>query len=45
MGVIEDAFKSEDELVRKVKVRVMRGDTSTSYVRPITQLVKLLEVK
>lgn len=45
MGVIEEAFKSEDELVRKVKVRVMRGDTSTSYVRPITQLVKLLEVK
>jgi hypothetical protein len=45
MAVIEDTYKSDDDVVRKVKVAVMRGDTRTTYVRPISQLVKLLEVK
>ncbi|XP_061170885.1 uncharacterized protein LOC133180358 [Saccostrea echinata] len=45
MAVVEDAYESEDGLVRKVKVRVAQGDKRTTYVRPITQLVKLLEVE
>lgn len=45
MAVIEDIYKSNDDVVRKVKVAVIRGNTRTTYVRPISQLVKLLEVK
>lgn len=45
MAVIEDIYKSNDDVVRKVKVAVMRENTRTMYVRPISQLVKMLEVK
>jgi hypothetical protein len=42
MGIVEEAFNSKDDKVRKVKVAVIRNDTRTSYVRPLCHLVKLL---
>lgn len=45
LGVIEETFRSDDGLVRKVKVVVIRDGKRTFYVRPIAQLVHLIEVK
>ncbi|XP_022345684.2 uncharacterized protein LOC111113788 [Crassostrea virginica] len=44
LGVVEEVFQSEDSRVRKTRVAVSRNGSRSSYVRPICQLVKLLEV-
>jgi hypothetical protein len=44
MGIVEEAFNSKDDKVRKVKVAVIRNGARTSYVRPLCQLVKLVEL-
>ena len=42
VAIVTDTYPSDDEKVRKVKV--MRGDNRASFIRPISQLVLLLEV-
>ncbi|KAK3107563.1 hypothetical protein FSP39_017358 [Pinctada imbricata] len=44
LGVIDEVFASDDSTVRKVKVSIVYDGTLSSYVRPICQLVKLLEL-
>lgn len=44
LGVVEEAFPSKDSKVRKVKVTVFRNNSRVSYVRPVCQLVRLVEV-
>lgn len=41
MGIIVRVFPSEDGIVRKVKVRVIRDGKHLTYVRPITEIVNL----
>ena len=43
LGVVLRAMPSLDGCVRKAEVRVVRGERSTSYVRPVTEIVVLLE--
>ena len=43
VGIIEKTFPSDDQKVRKVQVRIVRDGKGVSYVRPITELVLLLE--
>ena len=43
MGIIEEVFKSEDGLVRKVVVKTIRDGKPTLYTRPIHELVLLME--
>lgn len=43
-GVIQEVFVSEDKLVRQVKVAVIRNGKRMEYIRPVTELVPLLEV-
>ena len=45
LGIIEETFPSDDSFVRKVKVVVIRDGKRTPYVRPISQLIHLIEVK
>lgn len=42
MGIILRAFPSSDNLVRKVEVRVLRNGNTAVFIRPITEIVKLL---
>lgn len=44
LGVVEEAFPSKDSKVRKVKVTVFRNNSRVSYVRPVCQFVRLIEV-
>ena len=44
LGVIVRVFPSGDDLVRKIKVRVMKDGKSHMYVRPVTEVVKLFSV-
>jgi hypothetical protein len=41
--VVEEAIKSDDNLVRKAVVRIYHEGKHVSYTRPITELVLLLE--
>ena len=43
LGVIDEVYPSKDSVVRKVKVSVFRDDKRVSYVRPISELVRLVE--
>jgi hypothetical protein len=40
---VEEAIKSDDNLVRKAVVRIYHEGKHVSYTRPITELVLLLE--
>ena len=42
MGVIERTFESDDGLVRKVEVRIIRDGKPTLFTRPVHELVLLL---
>ena len=42
MGVVVKTFPSDDDLVRKVQVRVIREEKPVYYTRPITDLVLLV---
>ncbi|XP_062604470.1 uncharacterized protein LOC134266271 [Saccostrea cucullata] len=44
LGVVLRVFPSDDGMVRKVEVQVVRGDAKTVYVRPVCEIVKLLSV-
>ncbi|XP_062587768.1 uncharacterized protein LOC134249431 [Saccostrea cucullata] len=44
LGVVLRVFPSDDGLVRKVEVQVVRGDATIVYVRPVCEIVKLLSV-
>ncbi|XP_021372003.1 uncharacterized protein LOC110462388 [Mizuhopecten yessoensis] len=44
MGIVERTFPSEDGRVRKVELTVVKDDKRVSYVRPVSQLVTILEV-
>ncbi|XP_069129153.1 uncharacterized protein [Argopecten irradians] len=39
---VVDTFSGEDNLVRKVKVKVTRDGTTSFYIRPVTDLVLIL---
>ena len=43
LGVVLRAMPSLDGCVCKAEVRVVRGERATSYVRPVTEIVVLLE--
>ena len=43
-GVIQTTFQSENGNIRKVEVAVIRDSKRSVYVRPVTELVTLLEV-
>ena len=43
LGRVIKTFPGKDNLVRKVEVRVRKDDKMTSYIRPVTELVILLE--
>ncbi|XP_063397214.1 uncharacterized protein LOC134681506 [Mytilus trossulus] len=44
VGIITDTFPSQDKRVRKVALRIIRKDGErVSYIRPITELVVLIE--
>jgi hypothetical protein len=43
VGVVEEAIKSDDNLVRKAVVRIYHEGKHVSYTRPIMELVLLLE--
>ena len=45
IGLIEKTFPSEDCKVRKVQVRIVRDGKVSTYIRPITELVVLLEAE
>lgn len=42
MGIVVNAIKSNDGLVRKAEVRVVKEGKHVIYMRPITQLVNLI---
>ncbi|KAK3108202.1 hypothetical protein FSP39_003110 [Pinctada imbricata] len=42
MGIVVKTFPSDDDLVRKVQVRVIRDEKPVLYTRPITDLVLLV---
>jgi hypothetical protein len=41
LGIIVRVLPSEDDLVRKIEVRIMKDGKSQVYVRPVTEVVKL----
>ena len=43
-GIIEKTFPSQDGNIRKVEVAVIKDNKRLVYVRPVTELVTLLEV-
>ena len=43
LGLVVNAIKSEDNKVRKAEVRVNKDGSITTYTRPITELVVLLD--
>lgn len=43
VGIIEEVFPSKDDVIRKIKVAIVRDDTRSTYVRPITELIHLLD--
>ena len=42
LGIVVNVFPSEDSKVRKVEVRVVRGDKNTTFIRPISELILLV---
>ncbi|XP_056014939.1 uncharacterized protein LOC130052845 [Ostrea edulis] len=43
MGIIDRVFPSDDGMVRKVVVRTIQADKPTFYIRPIHELVLLID--
>lgn len=43
LGIVTKVFPGQDDLVRKVEVKVNRNDKITSYTRPVNDIVILLE--
>lgn len=43
MGVVTKAFQSDDGLVRKVDVKIASHQPPRSYLRPVSEVVLLLE--
>lgn len=43
LGVVLETYEGDDGLVRKVKIRVKRDEGTTSFIRPVCELVLLLE--
>ena len=41
VGMITRIFPSEDNMVRKTEVRILKDGKQTTYLRPITELVLL----
>ncbi|XP_061169198.1 uncharacterized protein LOC133178524 [Saccostrea echinata] len=44
MGIVQKTFPSDDGRIRKVEICVVKDGTRSTYVRPISELVTLLEV-
>lgn len=44
MGIVKRTFQSDDARVRKVEICVVKDGVRSTYVRPISELVTLLEV-
>ncbi|VDI59918.1 Hypothetical predicted protein [Mytilus galloprovincialis] len=42
-GIVERVFPSEDGKIRKVELRIIRDGQPVTYVRPISQIVLLVE--
>jgi len=42
LGIIEKVYTSDDEKVRKISVKISRHGKSTTFVRPVTEVVLLL---
>lgn len=43
IGIVKRVFHGDDGRVRKVELKVVRNGKTTTYIRPITELVVLLE--
>lgn len=43
IGIVKRVFPGDDGRVRKVELKVVRNGKTTTYIRPITELVVLLE--
>lgn len=43
LGIVTKVFPGEDDLVHKVEVKVSRNGRVSSYIRPVTEIVVLLE--
>ena len=43
LGVIESIYPSEDGKVRSVEVRVVQDGKTSNFVRPITELIRLID--
>jgi hypothetical protein len=44
VGVVEEAIKSDDNLVRKAVVRIYHEGKHVSYTRPITELSPIMGI-
>ena len=42
-GIVERPIKSDDKMVRKAAVRVIRDGKATTYIRPVTEMFLLME--
>lgn len=43
LGIVTKVFLGEDDLVRKVELKVSRNGRVNSYIRPVHEIVVLLE--
>ena len=43
LGIVTEVIKSEDDNVRKAQVRIWKDGASTSYTRPITEMILLID--
>ena len=43
LGIIDKVFQSDDSKIRKVQVSVVVDGQTKSHVRPISELVRLVE--
>lgn len=41
LGRVTETFPGKDNLVRKVEIRISKDGKTTSYIRPVTELVFL----
>ena len=42
VGMIDRVFPSDDDLVRKVEVAIMKNGKRQTYIRPVTEIIPLL---
>lgn len=43
LAIVERVFPSEDNRVRKVEIRTVNKDKRATYIRPVVELVSLVE--